>query len=155
MKNIHNKECILVSILRVLAAILLFIFVMSLIVSTANAASVTIGGYSKHFVKGEYNENHKFIAVEYNSIVVGKFTNSYNKDALLAAYKLNWSSSEYNLDYGVLMGAVSGYEGTLMGKYNIGHLTPVVIPYVSYRATISPSLSLMGAAVVLTFDYRF
>ena len=122
-------------------------------IAQASAASIIFGGWSKHTTKGDFNENHKITAIEYKSVVIGKFKNSYNKSAGILAYKFTLESD--NLAYGAMVGAVSGYKNTPNDKYNIGNLTPVVIPYISYKSTFNPTISIMGKATVFTLQYKF
>jgi len=51
--------------------------------------SIHAGGFSYHVATGyknDYNSNHKLLAVEHNGVLVGRFSNSYDRTTAIAAH---------------------------------------------------------------------
>ena len=78
---------------------------------TLAETSIHAGGLSYHVATGyknDYNNNHKLLAVEHNGLLVGRFSNSYDRTTAIAAY--GWSKQWGNWRGAVYVGAVRGYR---------------------------------------------
>ena len=88
------------------------LLVIALIASpTLAETSIHAGGFSYHVATGyknDYNNNHKLLAVEHNGLLVGRFSNSYDRTTAIAAY--GWSKQWGNWRGAVYVGAVRGYR---------------------------------------------
>ncbi|ALY07142.1 hypothetical protein VmeM32_00156 [Vibrio phage vB_VmeM-32] len=78
-----------------------------------NNMSLIVGGFSKHFGSGDYNETNTAIGVRYNDYDVIVFKNSYNNTSFVFAKTafVNYSQSEnYKVDVGFRYGLTTGYD---------------------------------------------
>lgn len=111
------------------------------------AETIHFGAWSKHLDGGEHNETHKFLALEKDNFIVGRFKNSYSKTSLVAGYNFQGTTNHFN--YGLTLGGVTGYEDKMP---NVMGVTPAVVPFVSYnKYFIKPQFMLLGTAAVLSF----
>lgn len=89
-----------------------------------NKFELLIGQWSKHEVKGEYNEVHSLIGFEYNDFGYINFKNSYGKQSHAIAYSPEYYTNNY-LELGVSYGIVYGYEQV--------KLFPMVMPKMTLK----------------------
>ena len=134
----------------------LMLIVLVCVTTIAQAEpAVMVGGWSKHMVTdGDYNSNHKIVAIEYKNILIGRFTNSYYRESYIAAYAIHrqWSDVKGSL----YVGAVRGYRGCYSDNKLSTTLCPVFIPSLSYtKYSIQPAVLVLGEAVVVAVKYQF
>lgn len=107
-----------------------------------------LGAMSLHLDNDyDYNQSNKLIMVEHESYVAGGFVNSFNDFSFIAGKAFEWES-QY-IDYGVIVGGVTGYEYDFTYK----GITPMIAPYVTLKGLpVEPVVSLFGNAI--TFSVR-
>ena len=138
------------------AAWLLLSFVLlgaALYASNAQAeTSIHAGALSYHVVTGhkvDYNSNHKLLAVEHNGFLVGRFSNSYKRTTVIAAY--GWSKQWGNWRGAVYVGATRGYRSCYGDDGDKAIVCPVAFPSLHYTAwKVQPGVLVLGEAVALT-----
>ena len=129
------------------------LFGAALYASNAQAeTSIHAGALSYHVVTGhkvDYNSNHKLLAVEHNGFLVGRFSNSYKRTTVIAAY--GWSKQWGNWRGAVYVGATRGYRSCYGDDGDKAIVCPVAFPslhYTKYR--VQTGVLVMGEAVALT-----
>ena len=119
---------------------------------TLAETSIHAGGLSYHVATGyknDYNNNHKLLAVEHNRVLVGRFSNSYDRTTAIAAY--GWSGQWGNWRGAVYVGAMRGYRSCYGDDGDKAVVCPVVFPSVHYTAwKVQPGVLVLGEAVALT-----
>ena len=114
--------------------------------------SIHAGGFSYHVATGhkvDYNSNHKLLAVEHNGLLVGRFSNSYNRTTAIAAY--GWSKQWGNWRGAVYVGAMRGYRSCYGDDGDKAVVCPVAFPSLHYTAwRVQPGVLVLGEAVALT-----
>ena len=114
--------------------------------------SIHAGALSYHVVTGhkvDYNSNHKLLAVEHNGFLVGRFSNSYKRTTVIAAY--GWSKQWGNWRGAVYVGATRGYRSCYGDDGDKAIVCPVAFPSLHYTAwRVQPGVLVLGEAVALT-----
>ena len=129
------------------------LFGAALYASNAQAeTSIHAGALSYHVVTGhkvDYNSNHKLLAVEHNGFLVGRFSNSYKRTTVIAAY--GWSKQWGNWRGAVYVGATRGYRSCYGDDGDKAVVCPVAFPSLHYTAwRVQPGVLVLGEAVALT-----
>jgi hypothetical protein len=133
------------------------LLVIALIASpTLAETSIQAGGFSYHVAAGyknDYNNNHKLLAVEHNRVLVGRFSNSYNRTTAIAAY--GWSKQWGNWRGAVYVGAMRGYRSCYGDDGDKAVVCPVAFPSLHYTAwKVQPGVLVMGEAFALTIRIK-
>ena len=137
------------------AWLLLYFVILGAAQYASNAqaeTSIHAGALSYHVVTGhkvDYNSNHKLLAVEHNGFLVGRFSNSYKRTTVIAAY--GWSKQWGNWRGAVYVGATRGYRSCYGDDGDKAIVCPVAFPslhYTKYR--VQTGVLVMGEAVALT-----
>ena len=114
--------------------------------------SIHAGGFSYHVATGyknDYNSNHKLLAVEHNGLLIGRFSNSYDRTTAIAAY--GWSKQWGNWRGAVYVGAMRGYRSCYGDDGDKAVVCPVAFPSLHYTAwKLQPGVLVLGEAVALT-----
>ena len=138
---------------------------------TSEAADkyVYFGAWSKHFVahpqnveedatkhKYEFNENHKLVAFQYGSYMIGRFENSFYQETYIATKQ--WDLVERgNVKIIGALGLTHGYHGcSQKNDEDDAETCPygsIGIAYTKYR--IQPMLSLGARGNVFQFTLRY
>lgn len=139
-----NKAC------WIMAAVLAVMIVWG---NNAKADELYLGAWSKHFIKGDYNEVHNLVGINYNSWVVARFKNSYNRDTHLIGYDFRWSYQ--GLHAGIIAAVSHGYRECFGDNGNGPRFCPTPIPYIGYDAPVSPKIIFSHQMVGVIGTVRF
>ena len=110
-------------------SVVLFLSIPSAI-SDENTFSYHFGGWSSHFVSGDFNESHQFHLIEYKKVIAGTFTTSFSNRAGLLAYNFSRDYGQH-IQVGVLAGGVTGYKRRDVKAIVCADVCPVLAPYVA------------------------
>ena len=116
---------------------------------------VTYYAISEHFTAKKHNQySHHFIGVEMEGWSIATYKNSYYKRSVLVGYTKYWQVAEY-WQASIMLGAVSGYKD--QGQSSCPYICPVLAPGITYTKydQFRPRLSIMGAALTLSFSFKF
>lgn len=131
-----------------------FVLVAAVWAGNAKAEDeIYLGAWSKHFIKGEYNEVHNLVGINYKSWVVARFDNSYNRETYLAGYDFRWSYQD--LHAGVIAAVSYGYRECFGDNGSHARLCPTPIPYIGYDAPVAPKLLFSHQMVAITGTIQF
>lgn len=131
-----------------------FILGMAAYASNAKAEDeLYIGGWSKHFTGGDYNEQHNLVGINYNSYVGAYFKNSYGRDTYLIGRDFRWSYKD--LHAGVIAGLTYGYRECFGDDVGGAKLCPTPIPYIGYDATVAPKMLFSHQMVAIIGTIQF
>ena len=139
------------------ALILIVVLFLGISSATAdeNTFSYHFGGWSSHFVSGDFNESHQFHLIEYKKVIAGTFTNSFNNRAAILAYNFSKDYGQH-IRVGVLAGGVTGYNRGEVRAVDYADVCPVLAPYVATRGfPVNLSLTAFGDGVLLTLRIDF
>jgi hypothetical protein len=131
------------------------LFIISILFScSAMADGFYLGGWSHHLKTDGMNEQHNFIAVEYNNFIAGTFKNSYSDTSFMIAY--DWAYDfDNSISIGAWTGITTGYDCDLMPMC-VNGVVPAVVPYVTIKALpLQPVVALFGEALFLTVKVEF
>jgi hypothetical protein len=144
---------------------LILLFVLALPVQADTR--ITFLGYSHHFVESdfsylknqEFNQVHRTFIIEHASYFVGHYDNSYYEDTFVVGQSFYpYQTKHFRL--GIRAGMSYGYRDCF--KSGVFDATkeklfcPAVVPEITYTgSTIYPTLSLVGEAIAISFDYEF
>ena len=136
-------------------------FILAVSSLTANAGSLYLGGWSKHFGGSTdndgyvLNENHQMVAIEYNNIFAGTMINSYHTRSYLLGYQLPLIEDDrFNLD--IAVGGVYGYKEEQLKVLRIGNMNGFGSLILEFNTPyVKPVVMLFGEAFVLNFKYEF
>ena len=131
------------------------LLVSALLSGTCHADSVYLGGWSKHLVSGDFNETHNLLAYERNSYVAGGFKNSFNDNVYFAGKNFTYDLSVF--EFGVIAGAMYGYDEQDAPLLNHNKFQPMLVPHVTIKTDyfIKPTVLMLGEAVAITFRIEF
>ena len=121
----------------------------------AKKYKVTYYAISEHFTAKKRNQySHHFIGVEMKGWSVATYKNSYYKRSVLIAHTTYWQVAR-NWQASIMLGAVSGYKD--QGQSSCPFICPVLSPGITYTKydKFRPRLSIMGAALTLSFSAEF
>ena len=144
---------------KIIPALTTAFLLLMLAATAATAGSVRLGGLSTHLSGGDYNSNHRVFIVEHNKFFGGYFRNSYYDDSYMVGrtYLLKTeNSTEINLHLGMSYGYRESskcykYQHDIPNDRKV--FCPVVSPEIKFvKVPLKPAISLMGTAVVLTFE---
>ena len=146
-------------VLKALALVYALAFIGTILAPLAEAAEldVTYLAVSEHFRSKTLNQyNHQFFSFEVRNgsegWLLGTFTNSYFQKSVMFGRTKHWPVAD-NFEASLSYGAVSGYYK----QNSCPRICPFVSPSITYTKYkyFRPRLSVMGAALVLSFSAKF
>lgn len=136
----------------------LIVFFGSLLTTVAAyAVEVTYYAKSHHFRDLPYNEEHRFIGLEFRDTVssygIASFKNSFRENSIMVNYSRYWQPYRY-IELNFTGGITTGYDKLKRCKSlnSSSDLCPIIsmgITYTKYKY-FKPRLSLFGGALVLS-----
>lgn len=133
-----------------------FVLLAAVYASNAKAeTNVFVGAWSKHLISSsdKLNEQHNLFAVEHNKWFAGTFSNSYGRESYAVARKFEWRAKD--LRAGFYAGAVRGYTRCWGNDNSNTDTCPLIVPYITYDASVAPQVMLIGEALAVAIKVRF
>lgn len=115
-------------------------------------ANVYVGAWSKHFIEGEYNEEHRLLAVSHNNWVAGRFDNSYNRETWFAGYDFRWENSFF--EWGVLASVSRGYTECFGEDGSNANICAMPMPYIGINDTVAPTFFITHQMVAVAIEIQ-
>lgn len=145
----------------VMKTLILLLLIMQLTVS-AESLALYGGGYSTHLIDSNpniSNESHDLIAVQYDTVITGRFNNSYGRESYFVAYEWNWrpfKEMPYVQTF-TWAGLVNGYTScSFDGGSGNSRLCAMAVAGARYtRWRIEPTAALIGEALTAIISVRF
>ena len=144
--------------------VVVIVFLVSVMLSNESDADTTVylGAWSKHRYdkpaagEPEYNETHDLIALKHESVFLGRFRNSYDKESWLVLQTWQWQVHPH-IALGIGLGGVSGYDTCPLG--NPGGLLDIclaIVPTVTYnRYNLEANIIGIPGGIAVGPSWRF
>lgn len=131
-------------------------FLLTVSLSTHADTYLYTGAWSKHVFtsSSDKNETHALVAIEKDGWMFGRFDNSYYRETWFVTKNLTRKFED--VEYGLMLGAMRGYEELFGVKGNDWKVWPLIAPKVSYtKFPVQPTVIVLGEAVALTVRFEF
>jgi hypothetical protein len=134
-----------------------FIYMVTILLPNKAKAEeyVYLTGYSKHLIKGDYNESHDLLAYQRDGFTLGSFVNSYDEQSFVFSYSYPTFKHGY-LHLNTVIGVTYGYRECY--GYNAEadqRVCPYAAPeFVYTKYKLQPAIGFLAHAVAISFRWQ-